>query len=53
MAGLNVPQSAFEDAAGFVKKMKSRDGLQYGETSPTNVSQAATAFGLLSQTYLD
>ena len=49
VAELNVPQSAFKDAARLVRSMKARDGLQYGETSPIDVSQAATAFGLYSQ----
>jgi Ca-activated chloride channel homolog len=50
MAGLNVPAGVFDKAGKFLDTLQADGGARYGETSPLDGSNAATALGLASRT---
>ncbi|MCY2991237.1 MAG: VIT domain-containing protein [Planctomycetota bacterium] len=52
-AGLNVPTATLEKASKFLDAVQADNGAKYGETGPHDVSDGATAAGLLSRLYLN
>jgi hypothetical protein len=50
-AGLRVSSPNWNRALKFLDRARAADGVKYGETTADDVSDAATAAGLLCQTY--